>query len=196
MVKQKVVRRASAHGEEIPERPKRGMVVRIGIAILGLAVIISSLVPLLSLFDRQPTAESNPVAQLEAAARQNPQDANFQVMLANAYYDAQRYAEAATVYQKAIALKPGDPNVQVDYGTSLFYSGNAEAALKEYRAVLKSNPNHFQAHLNLGVVYRSQGKHGEAIASWKKAEQLAPDAQTKQHVAEMINLAVAASIAK
>lgn len=196
MVKQKVVRRASGQAEEIPERPKRSLVVRIGIGIVGLAVLISSLVPLLSMFERQPGAPASPISQLEEAVRQNPQEASMHVMLGNAYYDAQRYAEAATAYQGAIALKPGDSNVQVDYGTSLFYSGRTEEALKEYRAVLARHPQHFQAHLNLGVVYRSQGKYGEAITSWKKAEALAPDAQTKQHVAEMITLAAAASIGK
>lgn len=192
MVKQKVVRRAGS--DEIPERPKRSLVVRIGIAIVGLAVVISSLVPLLSMFERAP--ESNPLAQIEEAVRQNPQDANMHVLLGNAYYDAQRYAEAAETYRKAIALKPGDSNVQVDYGTSLFYSGHPEEALAEYRAVLKRDPKHFQAHLNMGVVFRSQGKTDEAIASWKKAEQYAPDAQTKGHVAEMITVAAASTIGK
>lgn len=195
MVKQKVVRRAQAH-EEIPERPKRGLVVRIGIAIVGVAVVISSLVPLISLFDRNPPAADNPFAPLEAAVQQNPQDANYQVLLGNAYYDAQRYADAAGAYQKALALKPGDPNVEVDYGTSLFYSGKAEEALKAYQTVVKAYPKHFQAHLNMGVVYRSQGKIDQAIASWKKAEGVAPDAQTKQHVAELITKAAVSSFAK
>lgn len=192
MVKQKVVRRAGA--DDIPERPRRSLVVRIGIAIVGLAVVISSLVPLLSMFEQTP--QSNPLAQLEEAVRQSPQDPNLHVLLGNAYYDAQRYAEAATVYQQALALKPGDPNVQTDYGTSLFYSGRADEALKEYRAVLAKHPNHFQAHLNMGVVLRSQGKTDAAIASWKQAERLAPDARTKAHVAEMITVAAAATIGK
>ncbi|HEY9856608.1 MAG TPA: tetratricopeptide repeat protein [Stenomitos sp.] len=196
MVKQKVVRRAKSHAEEIPERPKRGLVVRIGIAIVGLAVVISSLVPLISLFDRTPREASNPFASLEEAARQDPTNASTQVMLGNAYYDAQRYADAVGAYQKALALKPGDPNVEVDYGTSLFYVGKADEALKTFKAVLKSNPKHFQAHLNMGVVYRSQGKVSEAIASWKQAEAVAPSAEIKQHVTELITKAAVSTFAK
>lgn len=196
MVKQKVVRRAKAHEDEIPERPKRGLVVRIGIAIVGLAVVISSLVPLLSLFDRTPPASSSEFAQLEEAVRQDPQNVDYQVALANAYYDAQRYPEAAGAYQKAMALKPGDPNVQVDYGTSLFYSGKTDEALKTYQSVLKANPKHFQAHLNMGVVYRSLGKVEQAVASWKQAEALAPTPEIKQHVTELITKAAVSTIGK
>lgn len=196
MAKQKVVRRAPQHVEEIPERPKRSLVVRIGITIIGLAVVISSLVPLLSMFEQNPPAASNPLAAFEEAARQNPRDAAYQISLGNAYYDAQRYAEAAGAYQQALALKPGDPNVQVDYGTALFYSGKADEALKVYGEVTKAHPKHFQAHLNMGVVYRSEGKTEQAIASLKRAEALAPDAQAKAHVAEMITTAAVSTLGK
>lgn len=195
MIKLKMAR-PDPHADDIPERPKRSMVVRIGIGIVGMAVLISSLVPLFSMFQRQPSAQSNSATQLEEAARLNPTDAALHVTLGNAHYDAQRYAEAAKAYQIALALKPGDSNVQVDYGTSLFYSGRAEEAIKEYRAVSARDPKHFQARVNLGVVYRSQGKVDEAIASWRKAEELAPDAQTKQRIGEMIMQAAVTSIGK
>lgn len=204
MAKQNVARRAGGHDDEIPQRPKRSMVVRVGIAIVGLAVLISSLVPLMSMFERKPSAPQQSAAQahagafaaLEEAVRLNPKDAEVHVLLANSYYDAHRYADAANVYQKALALKPGDPNVQVDYGTSLFYSGRPEAALKEYRAVVKSNPTHFNVHVNMGVVLKSQGKIDEAVTSWKRAESVAPNPQMKEQIAKMITEAAVSTLAK
>lgn len=195
MAKQKVVRRAPSPSEEIPERPRRGLVVRIGITIVGLAVVISSLVPLLSLFDRTPPAEATQFAEFEQAALLHPRDAAYQVQLGNAYYDARKYAQAAQAYEKALALK-SDPDVRVDYGTSLFYSGKAAAALEQYRAVVKSDPKHFQARMNMGVVYRAEGKIEQAIASWKEAEPLAPDAETRKRVSELITAAAVATIGK
>lgn len=50
--KPKPRRDARPFTEEIPDRPKPSLVVRLGIAILGLAVVITSLMPLLSLFQR------------------------------------------------------------------------------------------------------------------------------------------------
>jgi hypothetical protein len=51
MARHKVTRRAPRFEDEIPVR-KTPWVVRVGIAIVGLAVAVSSLIPLLQLFQR------------------------------------------------------------------------------------------------------------------------------------------------
>lgn len=188
-MKQKVVRRAPQLDEEIPEK-RRNWVVRIGIGILGVAIMISSLVPLLSVFDQGPQPQdaiSQALPQLEAAAKDNPKDAAILALLGNSYYDLKRYPEAAAAYSRALAVQPDDANVQVDYGTALFYSGRSAEAKKAFEAVIAKNPDHLQAHLNLGVVHRSEGKADAARTEWTKAQLLAPDATTKQHVSELLD---------
>ncbi|MNX95991.1 cellulose synthase subunit BcsC [compost metagenome] len=187
-LKQKVVRRAPQRDEEIPQK-KRNWVVRVGIGILGFAVLISSLVPLLSIFDRGPQpvdAISQALPQLEAAAKDSPKDAAILTLLGNSYYDLKRYPEAAATYARALALQPDDHNVRVDYGTALFYSGRAAEAKQAFEAVIAKNPDHLQAHLNLGVVLRSEGQLEAARTAWTKAQALANDDASKQHVAELL----------
>lgn len=52
MSKKRDARRPVHHEEWHPEEKKRPLVVRVGIAILGIAVAISSLIPMLSFFQR------------------------------------------------------------------------------------------------------------------------------------------------
>ena len=54
---------------------------------------------------------------------------------------AQYFAAAATVYEAAWAKQPGDPNVGTDLATSLYYSGDTAAALKQVDAVLAKTPD-------------------------------------------------------
>lgn len=60
------------------------------------------------------------------------------------------FAKAATIYGAALAQQPGDPNVGTDYATSLFYSGNIDAALTEVEKVLKDDPTFQNALFNKG----------------------------------------------
>ncbi|MBO9541889.1 tetratricopeptide repeat protein [bacterium] len=188
-MKQKVVRRAPQRDEEIPQK-KRNWVVRVGIGILGFAVLISSLVPLLSIFDRGPQPVDTigqALPQLEAAAKDNPKDAAILTLLGNSYYDLKRYPEAAATYTRALAIQPDEHNVRVDYGTALFYSGRTAEAKQAFEAVIAKNPDHLQAHLNLGVVLRSEGQLEAARTEWTKAQLLANDEASKQHLSELLN---------
>ncbi|HEY9898742.1 MAG TPA: tetratricopeptide repeat protein [Pantanalinema sp.] len=188
-MKQKVVRRAPQLNEEIPAR-KRNWVVRIGIGILAAAVLISSLVPLLSIFDHGPQpqdASTQALPQLEAAAKANPKDAAILTLLGNTYYDLKRYPEAADAYSRSLAIQPDDANVRVDYGTSLFHMDRSADAKQAFEAVIAKYPDHLQAHLNLGVVLSSEGKNDAARVEWTKAQLLATDAGTKQRISEMLD---------
>ena len=63
----------------------------------------------------------------------------------------QHFAAAAKVYAAAWKQQATDPNVGTDYATSLFYSGDAEGALKRVNEVLARSPDFQTAHLNKGV---------------------------------------------
>ncbi len=49
-----------------------------------------------------------------------------------------------------------------------------EEAAALYRRAVDSEPGHAQAHCNLGVILRSQGKLEEAAACYQRALQAAP----------------------
>lgn len=60
------------------------------------------------------------------------------------------FQAAAMTYAAAWEKKQSDPGVGTDFATSLFYSGNIEAALKQIDAVVKKFPEYQAAFYNLG----------------------------------------------
>ena len=54
-------------------------------------------------------------------------------------------------------------------------AGRLEAAEQIYRQILAVEPNHAEAHNNLGNIFNNQGKLDEAIACYRRAVELKPD---------------------
>jgi cytochrome c-type biogenesis protein CcmH/NrfG len=53
--------------------------------------------------------------------------------------------------------------------------GWTDRGIQEYRAALRFNPNHAEAHNNLGVALAMTGRLDEAIVALSRAARLAPD---------------------
>ena len=53
--------------------------------------------------------------------------------------------------------------------------GEADEAIAEYREAMRLKPDFAEAHINLGVALRDQGKLDEAIAEYREALRLKPD---------------------
>jgi tetratricopeptide (TPR) repeat protein len=117
----------------------------------------------------------------------NPADPALLAQIGGVYYDTQQYADAIEYYQKALKLQPDNVDVRTDYGTCLWYQGNADAALAEYQKSLSYNPKHGGTLFNVGMV-KWQGKNDVkgAIAAWEKLLQTNPDYPEKQRVLELI----------
>jgi tetratricopeptide (TPR) repeat protein len=94
-----------------------------------------------------------------------------------AYFQA-----AAMTYAAAWRKQHTDPSVGTDYATSLFYSGNIPAAIKQAQSVLKADPAFQSAWYNLGNFYAHQqalaAQKSQTVAA-KKARALAVAAYTR-----------------
>lgn len=172
---------------------KRSKVVVAGVAIIGLALALSSLAPIMSYLatsSPQPQSATAPLsadqkvefAGLEAAAQANPKDHTAWITLGNAHFDAGNFPKAAEVYAKALTLSPKNPDVRTDMATALFYQGKSAEAITEYHRAITDAPTHLNAHVNLGIVYRSTGNASDAKAHWSKALGLAQDPKVKEHI--------------
>ena len=130
------------------------------------------------------------VAPLLAALKNNPDDFNTLVQVANLYYDGKQYPDAVKYYQLAVKGQPTNPDVLTDLGTSLWYLGDADGAIKNFEKALKYRPDHPGTLFNLGVV-RWQGKLDPkgAIAAWEELLRLNPNYPQKQEVQEFIDRA-------
>jgi tetratricopeptide (TPR) repeat protein len=133
----------------------------------------------------QPATIKNPaeIQQLEAIAKANAGNANAWIALGNAQMDAQRFAEAIISYQRALDLDPKNVDVRVDMGTCYRGVGQPQKAIEEYQKASKINPRHPMAQMNAGVVYAYDlGKKAEAIKSFEKYLELAPNAPNAEEI--------------
>lgn len=119
--------------------------------------------------------------------KQRPNDAGLLAQVGNLYYDSQAYPQAIQYYQQALKVRPNDPDIRTDMGTAMWYSGDADGALKEFATSLSYNPTHNGTLFNRGVVLL-QGKNDpkDAIASWQQLLKVNPNYADRAKVEQMI----------
>lgn len=128
-----------------------------------------------------PQLDQERVQALRAVAEQNPRDAEPRVQLANMYFDAERYTDAITWYEAAIALKPGDPNLSTDLGVAYYYTNQPDRAITQFQRSLAADPKHTKTLLNMGIV-KAFGKQDLAGAAeaWEQVIAIAPNSPEGQ----------------
>ena len=133
--------------------------------------------------ERQTQALQTAITELEASAKAAPaNDPNLHKVYANlgqAYEAAGRFQDAASAYEKAIALK-AEPGYYLGLGTSLARMGKAdEAGAACDKATALDKTISASCWRNIGIVFYNTGKMAEAVAPLRKASELEPtNAQT------------------
>lgn len=130
------------------------------------------------------------VAPLLATLKNNPDDFDTNVKLANLYYGGQQYREAIKYYERALKIQPRNADVLTDFGTSFWYMGDADKAIAEFQTALKYQPSRASTLFNLGIV-RWQGKNDPkgAAQAWEELLQKNPDYPDKRRLKEFIERA-------
>lgn len=82
------------------------------------------------------------------------------------------YAQARNHIEKALAMAPGNPDVQYLMGLLELQEKNVGKAEEHFQKAIQIFPNHVGALETLGEVYSSQGKMGEAIPLLEKGVSL------------------------
>jgi cytochrome c-type biogenesis protein CcmH/NrfG len=135
------------------------------------------------------------IAELEKMLTANPNDVGTLVQLGNLYYDSYQ-AEALTsycvrairYYEKALALKPGDPNVLTDLGFMYKCDGQIPQAVARFRLAMKASPTHPQSRMNLGVtLFYELHDYKGAREAFKEFLALRPDAQQAASVNQILS---------
>jgi tetratricopeptide (TPR) repeat protein/GT2 family glycosyltransferase len=91
--------------------------------------------------------------------------------------DADRYAEAAQAYGRALALSPERSDIRIQYGNMLKDAGRLAQAEAAYRQALAQSPDDGDLHLQLGHLLKLLGRTEDAIAAYCSARQLLPDSE-------------------
>jgi cytochrome c-type biogenesis protein CcmH/NrfG len=123
-----------------------------------------------------PALDDTQVRSLTLQAQQNPRDARVRAQLGNLFFDAERYGDAITWYEAALAIQPRDANISTDLAVSYYYTNQTDRALKQFETSLAIDPTHTKTLLNLGMV-KAFGKQDllGAAQAWSMVVKLAPD---------------------
>lgn len=140
--------------------------------------------------EQQKAMADQAAAPLLEMLKTNAGDFDTLVQLANLYYDGHQYQDAVKYYKLAAQSQPTNPDVLTDLGTTLWYTGDADAAIAEFQAALKYRPGYPGTLFNLGIV-RWQGKSDPrgAIQAWEELLRKNPDYPQKQQLREYIEKA-------
>jgi tetratricopeptide (TPR) repeat protein len=132
-----------------------------------------------------PPLDETRAAALKTSAERNPSDEATRVQLANMYFDAERFQEAATWYEQALKINPKDVNASTDLGIAYYYMNQPDRALAQFDVSLTIDPKHAKTLLNVGIVraFGKQDLRGAADA-WQKALQYAPPGSDEARAAQ------------
>jgi tetratricopeptide (TPR) repeat protein len=119
------------------------------------------------------------IKTLRALASSQPKQADIWIALGDLLRSADRYQEAASAYDRAVAETPaGDRRLTGLYysrGVSLERSNRWDDAERDFRAALKLNPDRADVLNYLGYSWVDKGEHlDEAVAMLEKARALRP----------------------
>jgi tetratricopeptide (TPR) repeat protein len=122
-----------------------------------------------------PLDESR-AAALKQTADRDARDARTRIELANLYYDAERFDDAARWYEDALKIEPRNVSASTDLGISYYYMNQPDRALAQFDRSLAIDPRHAKTLLNIGIV-RAYGKDDlqGAVTAWQRVVELAPD---------------------
>lgn len=99
-------------------------------------------------------------------------DANNSALLTQVgaiYHASHQFKEASAYYEKAVQVDPGNVALRNKLASSLYRSGDVEAAIAQLNRALRHDPKDANSLFNLGMI-RLQGKgDGKgAVAAWQQ----------------------------
>lgn len=118
------------------------------------------------------------VEGLAARMKQNPEDVRGWVMLGRSYQALGRYSESAAAYERALALRPDDPDLLTGLAATLPMAngGAAVGRVGELAAkALAIDPDHHAALAFAGGAAYERGEYAAAIAHWQRLQRLLPE---------------------
>ncbi|HEX7955332.1 MAG TPA: tetratricopeptide repeat protein, partial [Pyrinomonadaceae bacterium] len=80
-------------------------------------------------------------------------------------------------YKRALAVKPGSPDVQTDLGNTYFNRGDYDRALAEYRKSVALDPGHANSWRNIAAAAFQKGDKAAAQEAVEQLARIAPQSQ-------------------
>jgi cytochrome c-type biogenesis protein CcmH/NrfG len=126
---------------------------------------------------------SRDIAQLEEIIGKDPKNYDALVQLGNDYFDLGEAQKSIDAYQRALAIRDGDPNVITDMGIMYRQLKQFDKAAAAFRKAAAASPTHAQSRMNLGVVLMHDLKDkAGAIAAWEDYLRVAPNDPSAENI--------------
>jgi PhoH-like ATPase len=109
------------------------------------------------------------------ALKENPNNVDAILGLANFYFQTERYEQAIEMYERAQKLRPNDTTISLKIAESYFRLGTPEIALKELKEILRNDPNNLPALVTIGNYYFDRKQYSKAITYYQKALDIQPE---------------------
>lgn len=147
---------------------------------------------------QNPELLGDAVRILERADSLKKDDFDILVALGNAHFDigffkkdVASFQRARDIYAKALAVRPGEPDVSTDLGISYFVQEppDLDKAAAELERVTKGNPKHERSLQFLVQVYAKQKKIPQAEAAFAKLKAINPSSSALSELTTMISSA-------
>jgi tetratricopeptide (TPR) repeat protein len=133
--------------------------------------------------------------ELEQAVRLDPSYAPALYFLALAAKQDNDLPRSTELFEKLLALQPGNPDAQFLLGQNLEHQGNSSDAVTHWKLALQADPNYSQALYNLARALKKMNDP-EAQKYQDRYDQLQKDQQISDRVQQLGNFALAASNAQ
>jgi len=118
---------------------------------------------------------------VEAEAERTSSAADKSFLKGNKLYAEQKYVEAVSAYEEAVALDPGNWGYRLNLGLSLKKAGRLEEALTAFRKAVELNPESYSANKETGEALGMATQFAEARPFYEKAAALSPDDPDAQY---------------
>lgn len=122
-----------------------------------------------------PAPVARLVADLKARIAKNPRDLSALVGLAGLYAEASKFERAESLYARALAIDPDNPDTRIDYATVLHGEGKDLVALHQTGIVLEKRRDFPPALFAEGVAAGAIGRRTQAIAAYRRFLAVAPN---------------------
>ena len=121
-------------------------------------------------------ATDEAIATCRQALTNNPNEPGFYILLGDLYQAKRDWNGATEAYQKALAIKPGNPLASNDLASVMLQSGgNLDVALSLAQTARRGLPQSPAVADTLGWIYYQKGAYHSAVDSLREALKLAQD---------------------
>lgn len=115
------------------------------------------------------TAVEKDLVKYRAAIKDNPNDADAYIGLADVYLSIEQPKNAVKALNKALEIEPRSWNTHFGLGLAYKSMNDVDKATTHFLKAAAIDPNNEFAYYQLGRLYQDEKNYGEAIQAYKKS---------------------------